>query len=114
MTSHNGYDLAFIVLKEKAIPSSSIQIANLPERDAPCPLGKSLVLSGWGHDRTRPYRSQRYLWAVKQQCLNNAKCPFHARFEGAMICVGDEDDSRNSACNGDSGGIIEPLKSQSM
>ena len=107
MTSHNGYDLAFVVLKEQAIPSSSIQIVNLPERDARCPLGKSLVVSGWGADRTRPYRAQRYLWAVKQQCLNNDECPSHTRYEGAMICVGDEGDSRNSACVGDSGGIIE-------
>ena len=102
-----GYDLAFIVLKEKAIPSSTIQIANLPERDARCPSGKSLVLSGWGLDSTRFYRSKRYLWAVKQQCLNITACPYAAGYEGAMICIGDEADSRNSACDGDSGGMIE-------
>ena len=98
-----------MVLKEKAIFSSSIQITNLPERDAGCPSGKSLVSSGWGFDRTRPYRSHRYLWAVKQQCLSNDKCPDHARFEGAMICVGDDEDSRNSACNGDSGGKVQRI-----
>ena len=95
-----------MVLKEKAIPSSTVQVANLPESNASCPKGKSLILSGWGTDITRPYRSLGYLWAVKQECLNMTECPAYglSRAEGAMICVGDKEESRNGGCYGDSGG----------
>ena len=107
MQDHGGYDLAFMVLKEKAIPSPTVQVANLPEINASCPKGKSLILSGWGMDRTRPYRSRRYLWAVKQECLNMTECPILELYpteRKAMICVGDKEKSRNSGCKGDSGG----------
>ena len=106
--THNGYDLALMVLKEKAVPSRTVQIANLPESDASCPTGKSLILSGWGKDKTRPYRSSRYLWAVKPECLNMTECPRHdSRWKGTMICVGDKEEGFNSACSGDSGGSAD-------
>ena len=97
-----------MVLKEKVIPTSTIQIASLPERDVNCPPGKSLVVSGWGRDRTRPYRSTRYLWAVKQECLDMTECPIYKERNrtAPMLCVGDKE-NYNDACYGDSGGKVE-------
>ena len=101
-----SYDLAIMVLKEKVVLSKNIQLAYLPEENAPCPKGRSLILSGWGDDKSRPYRSLRYLWAVKQECLNITECPYYIGKEDVMLCVGDSENSLNSGCNGDSGGKV--------
>ena len=96
-----------MVLQEKVILSNNIQLANLPNNNAPCPSGKSLILSGWGRDVSRPYRSRRYLWAVKQECLNITECPKYVGKEDLMLCVGDPENSLNSGCMGDSGGRVQ-------
>ena len=103
------------MLKENVIPSSKIQIAHLPKADDPCP--NELVVSGWGIDNTRS-RSKRYLWAVKQKCLNISMCQMCAnvgnmsfcyspyRYSRIVLCVGGIEDGLNGPCTGDSGGVI--------
>ena len=103
------------MLKENVIPSSKIQIAHLPKADDPCP--NELVVSGWGDDSTRS-RSKRYLWAVKQKCLNMSMCRmciggimsmcFQSPYNDSRIalCVGGIEDGLNGSCGGDSGGLI--------
>ena len=95
------FDLAILVLKEKVIPNKKIQIANLPDENEPCP--QELVLSGWGVDKTRD-RSQRYLWAVKQECLDISQCPIYGGDKNLVICSGSSENNLNSGCMGDSGG----------
>ena len=84
-----------------------VRIVDLPEPKADC-KGLNLVLSGWGQDRTRPYRPRNKLWAVKQRCLNITECkPYNGTGEN-ILCVGDTDKT-NSGCKGDSGGINTPV-----
>ena len=89
------------------IPNNYIQIANLPEEDAPCPPNKDLILSGWGRDVYNLTRSLDKLWAVKQQCFNVTKeCTIYTGDPDLVLCVGDKEQTLNSGCNGDSGGTI--------
>ena len=83
--------------------NKNIQSADLPEVNAGC-KGLDLVLSGWGRDRTRPYRPRYKLWAVKQSCLNISECNNYNGTGQHALCVGDADKT-NSGCFGDSGGI---------
>ena len=101
-----AYDMAVIVLKDNLVLSRSIQLANLPKINEPCPSGRNLVLSGWGEDIMRPYRSQSNLWAVVQECLNMSSCPrvIDMYPETNFLCIGDSENSLNSGCFGDSGG----------
>ena len=89
--------------------NKNIQTADLPEVNTGC-KGLDLVLSGWGADRTRPYRPRNKLWAVKRSCLNISECD---NYNGTKcttelcqhsLCVGDADKT-NSGCYMDSGGI---------
>ena len=89
------------------ITNNNIQIANLPEEDAPCPPKKSLILSGWGRDVYNLSRSLDKLWAVKQQCLNvTEECTLFEGDPSLVLCMGDKEQTLNSGCNGDSGGIF--------
>ena len=102
----DAYDIAVIVLKETLVLGPNIQLANLPKIDEPCPSGRNLILSGWGEDIMRPYRSQSNLWAVVQECLNMSSCPrvIDMHPKANLLCIGDAENSLNSACYGDSGG----------
>ena len=106
----NAYDIAVIVLKDSLVLGPNIQLANLPEKDEPCPSGRNMVLSGWGDDRMRPYRLQSNLWAGVQECLNFSSCPrvIDMHPETNFLCIGDSENSLNSACYGDSGGKLIP------
>ena len=101
-----AYDIAVIVLKETLVLGPNIQPANLPEIDKPCPSGRNLILSGWGRDATRPYRSPSNLWAVVQECLNLSSCPRVNNMypKTNFLCIGDSGNSLNMGCSGDSGG----------
>ena len=81
-------------------------MAILPEADSPCPLGKELIVSGWGLDMSNgpPPKTNRYLHAVKQECLDVEECPSIKADDGVLLCVGDSTTPVNSACMGDSGG----------
>ena len=101
-------------MKEEVITSTRIKIAHLPTANAPCPTGRRLVISGWGRDKMRPFRSREKLWAVSQECLDKSNCP-RLNPDPAppgvipktnMLCVGDSENSVNSACRGDSGGKV--------
>ena len=104
------YDLAIAILENPVEEENkNIQSTDLPEVNAGC-KGLDLVLSGWGSDRTRPYRPLNKLWAVKQRCLNISECnndngtvctPDQCQHS---LCVGDADKT-NSGCYYDSGGI---------
>ena len=96
-------------MKDEIVLGDTIEIARLPEENAPCPNGKRLVVSGWGKDMTRyMIRSQDNLWAVSQECLNASSCPYLNDMSPKtnMLCIGDSENSLNSACMGDSGGIF--------
>ena len=85
------------------MPNEYVDIVNLPEADAACPKGKKLIVSGWGldgHNRTK----HNQLWAVYQECLPLDRCAISEEQKGQMLCVGDSEQPRNSACMGDSGG----------
>ena len=106
-----GNDIAILVLKTPATLTENVQIASLPAPDASCrALGKNLVVSGWGlsiiwvaPNEVR-YRRNRFLWAVKQECLDIAQCDSYTGIEKDVLCIGDLSESRNSAYKGDSGG----------
>ena len=88
--------------------SSSIQIANLPNPDEPCPPGKEMVACGWGSDMYNKTRSQDKLWCVAQECVDLEKCPgVRGRIPNEYaLCTSDQHDGRNSPCRGDSGGPL--------
>ena len=97
------FDIAILVLEEEIVPNEYVDIVNLPEADAACPKGKKLIVSGWGldgHNRTK----HNQLWAVYQECLPLDRCAISEEQKGQMLCVGDSEQPRNSACMGDSGG----------
>ena len=110
-----GNDMAILVLKTQAILTENVKIAYLPSPDASCQmLGNNLVVSGWGQSiiwKNDPYgvpdyffRRNRFLWAVKQQCLDTTQCENYEGDPADALCVGDLSESRNSAFEGDSGG----------
>ena len=104
------------MLKTPASLTENIKIANLPSPDASCQtLGNNLVISGWGETIIWKYdpdgvynlqftRYNRYLWAVKQQCLDITQCHNYEGDQKDALCTGDLNESRNSAYRGDSGG----------
>lgn len=95
-------------MEEDAILSKDVQIASLPQNDEKCPQGNVLTLAGWGGDPYRNKRKNHILWAVKQECLDIKKCNrfSHLANDGPVLCVGDENDPRNTGFKGDSGGKI--------
>ena len=104
-----AYDVAIIVLKDEIVPGNNIKIARLPDKNAPCPKGRRLVVSGWGLDVSRfLIRSQDSLWAVSLECLDDSSCPLmniHSPND-TMLCAGDPKNLLNSDCGGDSGGMF--------
>ena len=107
-----GYDVAILVLKTPASLSPNVQIASLPPPDTSCPSGKKLIVSGWGKaiiwglvDNDVNERYNRFLWAVKQECVDIDECTAYEGDKEAALCVGDLDEPRNGAYRGDSGGI---------
>ena len=105
-----AYDVAIIVLKDEIVFGKKIKIARLPDENAPCPKGRTLVVSGWGLDMSRfLIRSLDKLWAVSKECLEASSCPImdeDGDFKTTMHCVGDPKNLLNSACSGDSGGMF--------
>ena len=104
------FDIAILVLEEEIVPNEYVQIVNLPEADAACPKGKKLIVSGWGYDghtmniTTETAVKHNRLWAVYQECLPLDRCTTSEETKGQLLCVGDSEQPRNSACVGDSGG----------
>ena len=109
-----NYDIAVIVLDKDVVPNNKIEIASLPAKNAACPTGKTLMISGWGADPLRPTELgipiRHKLWAVMQECLSPSKCPLLSNTDKVTkrntICVGDAENPSNNACIGDSGGKI--------
>ena len=106
-----GNDIAIIVLQTPASLTENVQIANLPAPDASCRgLGNNLIVSGWGKSiiwddpNEVRIRENRFLWAVKQECLDITECDVYKGDEKDALCIGDLSESRNSAYHGDSGG----------
>ena len=90
--------------------TENVQIVNLPAPDASCRgLGKNLIVSGWGksiiwdNPNEVHYRNNRFLWAVKQECLDITECDLYTGDEKDVLCIGDLSESRNSVFKGDSG-----------
>ena len=104
------FDIAILVLEKEIVPNEYAQIVNLPEADAACPKGKKLIVSGWGFDghtmniTTETAVRHNRLWAVYQECLPLDRCTTSKETKGQLLCVGDSEQPRNSACMGDSGG----------
>ena len=103
-----GYDVAILVLKTPATLTKNVTIAHLPAHDAPCPTKKELVISGWG--KAFIGRKNRFLWAVKQQCVSVDQCESFVGNKKAALCVTDLSEPRNSAFFGDSGGKKQLFK----
>ena len=99
----NGYDVAVLVLKTPATLTKNVKTAHLPSSDAPCPSKKELIVSGWGQSFIG--RKNRFLWAVKQQCVSVDQCESYVGNKKATLCVTDLSEPRNSVLFGDSGGI---------
>ena len=104
-----------MVLKTKVILNENVKLANLPANDEVCPSGRELTVSGWGDeidygyksrtmDNNYPSANHRYLWAVKQECFDVSDCDRYIGNKDAVLCVGDSENLRNSACHRDSGG----------
>ena len=107
--ANNQYDIAVVLLKDEIVLGDTIEIARLPEENAPCPKGRKLVVSGWGRDVSQGLiRSRDKLWAVSQECINASSCPLmnETNPKTNMLCIGDPENLLNSACYGDSGGIF--------
>ena len=110
-----GYDIAVLVLKKPAELTRNVRVAHLPLPDAPCPSGKQLVVSGWGRTLTWSgqgthkithirERKNRFLWAVKQECVNANQCELYSGDKNAVLCITDLGNTKNAAYVGDSGG----------
>ena len=115
--SEQGYDFAIFVLKEDVTLNDNVMVVNLPKEDANCSLGKELIVSGWGIDEYQGVGKHRYLWAVKQQCIDVSECTRYTGDPKAVLCVSDPEQPANSACHADSGGnnkfvIIENMYDQ--
>ena len=101
------------MLRKPAVLTRNVRVAHLPLPDAPCPSGKELIISGWGSsliwspDNTMRQRRNRFLWAVKQQCVNADQCDKYVGDKNAVLCVTDLSNTKNSAFVGDSGGIYK-------
>jgi hypothetical protein len=113
-TSH-GYDIAVLLLKTRVALNEKAMLAKLPAVNEDCiRLGKNLISGGWGYGipnngGNHSYRNRwsRYLWAVKQQCVNNTQCTVpRGTTSTSHLCVGDLDQPRNSECTADSGGPL--------
>ena len=99
-------------MKTPASLSDNVQIVSLPPPDTSCPSGKELIVSGWGKttvwglvDNDVTHRYNRFLWAVKQECVDIDECTAYEGDKVAVLCVGDLKEPRNGAFHGDSGGI---------
>ena len=107
----DGEDLAILVLQKPASLSENVKIAHLPEPDARCPSGKNLIASGWGQrvvwvgPNAVEIKDNRFLWAVKQECVDIDQCDAYQGDKEAALCVSDLSEPRNSVFFGDSGGI---------
>ena len=94
-----------------------ISVIKLPTENLGCPVGKTMIASGWGNTWLDKYISHlpshmpRFLMATKQNCLdvqNHCNGVPHTLsqelFENAIICAGDLQSTKNGVCFGDSGG----------
>ena len=111
----NGYDVAILVMKDDFHLNDKVQVAKLPPIGEYCPFGGSLIVSGWGYER-HPDTSliypvsnkpRKYLWAVKQRCIDPDYCTAYRGDKGAVICAEGPVDARDSAaCIRDIGGNV--------
>ena len=86
--------------------NENVRTVNLPKEGEKCPSGKKLIASGWGSAEDGRWSWHRYLWAVKQQCVDFEKCHFRTDPEAknALLCIKDTENPSNTICHGDSGG----------
>ena len=98
-------------MKEDFRLNNNVQVAMLPTIGEYCPFGESLIVSGWGNERPPrstnfTSRSHRFLWAVKQKCVDTAQCTNNYWDKDSIICAEGQKDIRDSVCHGDSGGNV--------
>ena len=118
-----GYDMAILVLKKRVDLNGKAMIAKLPYVNEDCiPLGKNLTAGGCGYGiphrgnfNSYQNRWSRYLWAVKQQCVDVTECDIpRGAATTSYLCVGDLDEPRNSECIADSGGPLTYNRGQEI
>ena len=104
----NGYDIAILVLKKHFVLNNNVQLAKLPPLGVYCPTEGALIASGWGAEIIRKTggfeiigkKNHRYLWAVKQNCVDIGQCTRHTGNKDAIICTKGPTDARDGACYG--------------
>jgi hypothetical protein len=104
-----GYDFGILILKADFRLNEKVQVAKLPPIGNSCPFGETLIASGWGKERKGSGIGldliyHRYVWAVKQKCIDVDKCTRYVGDKDAVICAGGLTDDRDTACYLDSGG----------
>ena len=113
-----GYDLAILILKQKVSFNERIQMAFLPSPGSPCPSDRIMIASGWGrtvgyfgHSHLNRFK-HRFLWAVKQRCLDVDRCldilpgETSTGNSDALICAAGSANGINAPYEGDSGGPL--------
>ena len=86
-------------------------MAKLPPIGTSCPIGETLIVSGWGNERQGSgsgveFIYHQYVWAVKQKCMDVDKCTRYVGDKGIAICAGGLMHDRDTSCFGDSGGNL--------
>ena len=100
-----------ISVKKPASLSENVKIAHLPEPDTPCPSGQNLIASGWGKrviwvgSNAVETKCNRFLCAVKEECVDIDQCNAYQGDKEAALCVGELSEPRSFVFRGDSGGI---------
>ena len=102
-----------------------VQLALLPRRNAPTPVGMKLVVAGWGANAILgenlvdysilldSHDSHKFLWAVKQKSVATERCTHYGdmklhngTFEpDSVICGTGPETGMNGPFHGDSGGM---------
>lgn len=108
LSGRNSNDIAMLIMNAGFRLNKNVQVALLPTTDEYCPIGESLIVSGWGSERISNIsfitRKHQYLWAAKQKCVDTDKCTNNHTLAQQMICAEGQKEIRDSACPGDSGG----------
>ena len=102
-----SYDLALVKLRDPVKETEQVKVAKLPNENAGCPQGKTMMVAGWGLDVYNFTRPLNDLHAVEQECVpHNVGCPIFKGDVDYIMCAGDKNNMFNLPNKGDSGGPL--------